>query len=84
MQPIAIQIGVKNMDINKYLSMEQLIEKLGNRSRSSINRDVEKGLLPRPYKLGSDPKARKYWKDVEVEQALSSSRFTPDGAGVVS
>ena len=84
MQPIAIQIGVKNMDINKYLSMEQLIEKLGNRSRSSINRDVEKGLLPRPYKLGSDPKARKYWKDAEVEAAIGAMRFSPDGAGVVS
>ena len=64
------------MEINKYLSMEQLIEKLGNRSRSSIHRDVEKGLLPKPYKFGTDSKARKYWKDVEVEQAMM--RFAPD------
>ena len=84
MQPIAILIGFKNMEINKYLSMEQLIEKLGNRSKSSIHRDVEKGLLPRPYKFGTDPKGRCYWMDAEVEAAIGAMRFSPDEAEVAS
>ena len=70
------------MKINQYLTMAQLQAKLGNRSRSSISRDVEKGLLPKPYKFGADPKSRSYWMDAEVEQAMV--RFSPDGAGAVS
>ena len=40
MQPIAILIGFKNMEINKYLSMEQLIEKA---HLASAPRDTGKG-----------------------------------------
>ncbi|MEL7026346.1 MAG: AlpA family phage regulatory protein [Pseudomonadota bacterium] len=51
----------------QYISLSQLQAKLGNRSRSSIYRDLEAGRLPKPIKLGS----RLYWPEAEIEQALS-------------
>jgi prophage regulatory protein len=50
----------------KYVSFEQLQEKLGGRSRSAIYVDLEKGRLPKPLKLGR----RLYWKDSELDQYL--------------
>ena len=51
----------------KYLTMNQLREKLGNRSRNSIYRDCESGKIPNPIKLGG----RLYWNEADVETALS-------------
>lgn len=50
-----------------YLTFAQLQAKLGNRSRSSVYRDLEAGRLPKPIKLGS----RLYWPETEIDQALS-------------
>jgi prophage regulatory protein len=50
----------------KYVSFEQLQEKLGGRSRSAIYVDVEKGRLPKPLKLGR----RLYWEDSALDQYL--------------
>lgn len=49
-----------------YLSFSQLQAKLGNRSRSSIYRDLEEGRLPKPVKLG----ARLYWNEANIDAAL--------------
>lgn len=46
----------------RFLSIEQLREMLGNRSASSIHRDVEEGRLPKPMKMG----VRRYWLESEV------------------
>lgn len=54
----------------RLLSLQQLSEKLGGRSRSSIFRDVDNGRLPRPIKLG----ARNYWEQLEVEKAIAELR----------
>ena len=56
--------------MTKYLSFSELMEKLGRRSRSSIYRDISKGRLPQPIKLGH----RLYWSEAEVEAALRMRR----------
>mgnify|MGYP000459020571 CR=1 FL=1 len=50
----------------KYVSSEQLQEKLGGRSRLAIYVDLEKGRLQKPLKLGR----RLYWTDSELDQYL--------------
>ena len=50
----------------RYLSFNQLREKLGGRGRTSIYRDVETGRLPKPIKLGS----RLYWVEEEIDRKL--------------
>ena len=50
----------------KYVSFEQLQEKLGGRSRSAIYVDLEKGRLPKPLKLGR----RLYWEDSALDQYI--------------
>ena len=47
------------------LNIAQLQAKWGNRSRSSIYRDVEAGRLPPPTHIGSRP----YWDEAEVDAA---------------
>ena len=51
-----------------YLSLKSVQKKLDDRSRSSIYRDVEKGRLPKPIKLG----CRLYWIEAEIDAALTS------------
>jgi predicted DNA-binding transcriptional regulator AlpA len=51
-----------------YITFNQLQSKLGNRSRSSVYRDLEAGRLPRPVKLGS----RLYWREDEIDAALAA------------
>lgn len=53
----------------KYLTMSQLSEKVGGRSRSSIYRDCESGILPKPIKIGS----RLYWVEDQVDEAISAA-----------
>ena len=53
---------------NRYITVDQLSRKLGGRSRSSIYRDLKKGLLPNPIRVG----ARLYWCEEEVEEFLKS------------
>lgn len=61
------------MENNTYLSIEQMITKLGNRSKSAILRDVSDGILPKPFKFG-DARSKSYWIEAEVEQAISLIR----------
>ncbi|WP_157440895.1 helix-turn-helix transcriptional regulator [Aestuariivita boseongensis] len=57
--------------MKRYITLAQLQEKLGHRSRSSIIRDYkETGLLPAPIKLG----ARLYWSEAEVDAAIEAKR----------
>ena len=50
----------------KYISFDQLQEKLCGSSRSAIYVDLEKGRLPKPLKLGR----RLYWDEGELNQYL--------------
>lgn len=50
-----------------YLNLNQLSQKLGGRSRSSIYRDVEQKRIPAPLRIGS----RLYWIESQVDEALA-------------
>ena len=50
----------------KYLSFQELRQKLGGRGRSTVYRDIELGRLPKPIKLGG----RLYWIESQVDEAL--------------
>ena len=52
----------------RYLNFNELQSKLGNRSRSSIYRDIESGRLPRPIKIGS----RLYWPEADIDAAIAA------------
>ena len=52
----------------RYLTMQQISEKLGGRSRSSLYRDVELGRLPKPIKIGS----RLYWDEADIDAAIAA------------
>ena len=54
----------------KYLTLNELRTKLGNRSRSAIYTDLAAGRLPQPVKLG----ARLYWPEAELEAHLQNLR----------
>jgi prophage regulatory protein len=54
----------------KYLNLNQLSEKMGGRSRSSVYRDVENGTLPKPLKIGS----RLYWIESAVDDAIANAQ----------
>ena len=50
----------------QYLNLNELSAKLGNRSRSSIYRDIDAGRIPLPVKFG----ARLYWIEAEIDEAM--------------
>lgn len=51
----------------RYLDFQALSTKLAGRSRSSIDRDVKAGRLPKPLKLGQ----RVYWLESLVDEHLA-------------
>lgn len=54
----------------KYLNLNQLSDKMGGRSRSSIYRDVENKTLSKPLKIGS----RLYWVESAVDDAIAAAQ----------
>ena len=54
----------------RYLTLQQLSEKLGHRSRTSIYRDVNLGRLPKPMKFGG----RVYFDEAEVAATVEAHR----------
>jgi predicted DNA-binding transcriptional regulator AlpA len=59
----------------QYLSIDQLRQKLGGRSLSSINRDELDGNFPKSVKLGRI----RYWRESDVDahmDALFEARHT--------
>lgn len=51
----------------QYLNFGELQSKLGNRSRSSVYRDIELGRLPKPVKIGS----RLYWCEADIDAKMA-------------
>jgi predicted DNA-binding transcriptional regulator AlpA len=51
----------------KYLTFNELREKLGNRGRTTIYRDIAAGRLPKPIKLGS----LNYFPEHLVDEAMT-------------
>jgi predicted DNA-binding transcriptional regulator AlpA len=58
--------------MQRYLTLNELRERLGNRSRSAIYLDLAAGRLPQPVKLGG----RLYWPEGDVEAHLRDLRET--------
>ena len=54
----------------KYLTLNELRAKIGNRSRSAIYIDLQAGRLPQPIKLGG----RLYWAEDELVAHLQNLR----------
>ena len=52
---------------DRYLDFNALSLKLSKRSRSSIDRDVKEGRLPKPLKMGQ----RVYWSETQVDEHLA-------------
>ena len=52
----------------RYLTLRELKRKLSGRSRNAIFADVERGLLPPPFKLGQ----MNYWSEEAVDEALET------------
>ncbi len=63
--------------MTKYITLAQLREKLSGRARNSIFRDIEKGQLPGPLRLGQV----NYWVEDEVDAALSVLANVPSAGG---
>jgi prophage regulatory protein len=54
------------LEMDTYLTLNELRAKLGKRSRSAIYLDLEAGRLPLPIKLGG----RLYWPEGDVDAHL--------------
>ena len=52
----------------KYLTLQQLSQKLGGRARSSIYRDLEFSRLPQPIRLGG----RIYWCEQDIDALMQT------------
>lgn len=56
--------------MQRYLTLTELREKLGGRSRSAIYLDLAAKRLPQPVKLGG----RLYWPEADLEAHLRAMR----------
>jgi prophage regulatory protein len=54
------------LEMQSYLTLNELRAKIGNRSRSAIYNDLAAGRLPQPVKLGG----QLYWPEGDVEAHL--------------
>ena len=61
-------VAARRSHAMRYLTFQDLQQKLGGRSRSSIYRDLEIGRLPKPIKFGS----RLYWNEAEIDATLEA------------
>ncbi|MBY5934091.1 AlpA family phage regulatory protein [Tateyamaria omphalii] len=55
------------MDI-QLITISELSQKLGGRSKASIYRDIQSGILPRPVKLSGSV----YWDRSEIDTRIKS------------
>jgi len=52
----------------RLITFAELREKLANRSRASIYRDIERGQIPKPLKIGRSV----YWEEAQITQHLQN------------
>ncbi|WP_299596578.1 transcriptional regulator [uncultured Tateyamaria sp.] len=51
----------------KLLNIDELCDRLGNRSKKTIHRDIVSGTIPRPVKMGG----RNYWHEDVIDQFIA-------------
>ena len=52
----------------RLINFNELREKLANRSRASIYRDIERGQIPKPLKIGRSV----YWEETQITKHLEN------------
>ena len=52
----------------RLITFEELRATLANRSRASIYRDIERGCIPKPIKLGRSV----YWEETQITKHLEN------------
>ena len=62
--------------MQRYLTMREVSERLGNRSRSAIYNDIAAGRLPAPIRLGG----RVYWPEDDLAAHLRGLAGSPPEA----
>ncbi len=67
---VSILPNKKDGNVQRYITLEELRTKLGNRSRSSIYSDIKAGRLSKPLKFGG----RVLWPEDELEDHLRALR----------
>ncbi len=50
----------------RLITFAELREKLANRSRASIYRDIERGQIPKPLKIGRSV----YWEETQIREYI--------------
>ena len=50
----------------RLITFAELREKLANRSRASIYRDIERGQIPKPLKIGRSV----YWEETQIREHI--------------
>ena len=50
----------------RLITFDELREKLANRSRASIYRDIERGQIPKPLKIGRSV----YWEETQIREHI--------------
>lgn len=50
----------------RLITFEELRETLANRSRASIYRDIERGCIPKPLKIGRSV----YWEETQIREHI--------------
>jgi len=50
----------------RLITFTELREKLANRSRASIYRDIERGQIPKPMKIGRSV----YWEETQIREHI--------------
>ena len=50
----------------RLITFDELREKLANRSRASIYRDIERGDIPKPMKIGRSV----YWEETQISEHI--------------
>jgi len=50
----------------RLITFDELREKLANRSRASIYRDIERGQIPKPLKIGRSV----YWEETQIREQI--------------
>ena len=56
----------------RYLTLDQVSEKLGGRSKASLYRDIAAGRLPQPIRFGR----RCYFRESDIDAAMDTAETT--------
>ena len=59
----------------RLITFTELRQKLANRSRASIYRDIERGEIPKPLKIGRSV----YWEETQISEHIKKLMEASNG-----